>query len=356
MAFDIVDNLTLTGGGRLYKYDNSLIGFFGFGKYDEATGVGNPLGPLFGFGENFCLGPATTDGAPCTNLAAVNDTTLSPKKSTGDGFTHKLNLAWQATPDVLVYGTWSRGFRPGGINRNGNLPPYDADFLTNYEIGWKTSFLDRRLRYNGAIFQEDWQDVQLSFLGQVGLTEIQNAGNARIRGFEFDVTALPTAGLTLTASGTYTDAQLTTNYCRIQTPETNESCSTPAGNSVRAPKGQELPVTPKFKGTVLARYEFGIGSMDAHLQGAATYTGARWAALRTSDRDILGKMPAFTVADFAFGVATQGFTAELYLNNAFDSRGNLNRFAACSPGTCGGITYQIVTQPRTFGIKFGQRF
>ena len=356
VAFDIVDTLTLTAGGRLYKYDNSLIGFFGFGKYDEETGVGNPLGPLFGFGENFCIGPATTDGAPCTNLATVNGTTVSPKKSTGDGFTHKLNLAWQATPDVLVYGTWSRGFRPGGINRNGTLPPYDADFLTNYEFGWKTSFLDRRLRFNGAIFQEDWKDVQLSFLGQAGLTEIQNAGNARIRGFEFDFTAVPTSGLTLTASGTYTDAQLTTNYCRIQTSETNADCSAPAGNRIRAPKGQELPVTPKFKGTLLARYEFGIGSMDAHLQGAATYTGARWAALRTSDRDILGQMPAFTVADFSFGVAKKGFTAELYLNNAFDSRGNLNRFAACAPGTCGGITYQIVTQPRTFGIKFGQRF
>lgn len=355
-AFDIVEGLTLTAGGRLYKYDNSLIGFFGFGAYDEVTGVGNPLGPLFGFGQNFCFGPATTDGAPCTNLGTGTGTNITPRRAKGDGFIHKLNLSWQASPDLLFYGTWSRGFRPGGINRNGNLPNYDADFLTNYEIGWKTSFLDRRLRFNGAVFQQDWRGVQLSFLGQVGLTEIQNAGNARIRGFEFDATAVPIDGLSLTVSGTYTDAKLTTNYCRIQTDATNAACSTPAGNSIRAPIGQQLPVTPKFKGNLIARYDFDVGEYRAFTQGAVSYVGARWAALRTDQREIYGRMPEYTVADFSLGAARGNFTAALYLNNAFDSRGNINRFSACSPGTCGAITYQIITQPRTFGIKFGQRF
>ena len=67
-------------------------------------------------------------------------------------------------------------------------------------------------------------------------------------------------------------------------------------------------------------------------------------------------MPAYTVADFLVGLRRDSWSAELYLNNAFDERGNLNRFSQCSPATCGAITYQIVHQPRTSGIEFGQKF
>ncbi|MFZ4111162.1 MAG: TonB-dependent receptor, partial [Polymorphobacter sp.] len=346
-AFDIIENLTLTGGGRFFKYDNTLIGFFGFG-------AGNPLGSP---GESLCFGPATTDGAPCTNLGVLSGGTILPKQAKGDGFTHKLNLAWQATPDALVYATWSRGFRPGGLNRRGTLPPFDSDFLTNYEIGFKGSFMDRTLRFNLALYQEEWKSIQLAFLGGNGLTEIQNAGNARIKGLEFDATLAPAPGLTFSVSGAYNDAKLTTNYCRIaNSPDCTKLGPNGEANFVRAPIGQQLPVTAKFNGNLIARYEFGLLGGDAFAQSAVNHVGARWAALRTDQRDILGRMPAYTVADFAIGLRRDNWTAELYLNNALDERGNLNRFSQCSPGTCGAITYQIVNQPRTLGIKFGQRF
>ena len=60
------------------------------------------------------------------------------------------------------------------------LPPYITEFLTNYEVGWKTSWLDNRLTFNGAAFHQIWDDFQFSALGQNGLTEIRNAGNARV--------------------------------------------------------------------------------------------------------------------------------------------------------------------------------
>ena len=62
----------------------------------------------------------------------------------------------------MVYATWSEGYRPGGINRRGTLPPYVSDFLTNYELGWKTTWVDNRLPFNGAVFQQDWDDFQFS--------------------------------------------------------------------------------------------------------------------------------------------------------------------------------------------------
>ena len=82
--------------------------------------------------------------------------------------------------------TYSKGFRPGGVNRRGTFPPYNSDFLKNYELGWKTSWINNRLRFNGALFWEDWDDFQFSYLGVNGLTNVTNAGGARIKGIEAD--------------------------------------------------------------------------------------------------------------------------------------------------------------------------
>ena len=62
-------------------------------------------------------------------------------RAQGQGATYRFNLTWKPTTGLLVYGTVSRGFRPGGINRKNDVPPYAADFLTNYELGAKTTLL-----------------------------------------------------------------------------------------------------------------------------------------------------------------------------------------------------------------------
>jgi iron complex outermembrane receptor protein len=95
-----------------------------------------------------------------------------PKSTKGDGFTHRLNLTWKITPDHMVYATWSKGFRPGGINRRGDIAPYSEDTLTNYELGFKSTIGTMRL--NGAIFWQDWKKFQFSFLGANSFTEIHN--------------------------------------------------------------------------------------------------------------------------------------------------------------------------------------
>ncbi|MGC8146207.1 hypothetical protein ACP3WH_24825, partial [Salmonella enterica] len=78
-----------------------------------------------------------------------------------------------------LYGTASRGFRPGGINRRADVAAYAADYLTNYELGAKTTLLGGALRLNGAIYQQDWDKFQFSFLGANSFTEIHNGPNAR---------------------------------------------------------------------------------------------------------------------------------------------------------------------------------
>ncbi len=102
--------------------------------------------------------------------------------------TFKASLQYKFDNDRMLYATVSSGYRPGGVNRNGNLPPYSSDMLYNYEIGWKTTWNDGLVRWNGALFWENWDSFQFAYLGQFSLTQIANAGEATVRGLETDVT------------------------------------------------------------------------------------------------------------------------------------------------------------------------
>lgn len=343
LAFDVTPDLTLTAGGRLYRYDNSLEGFFGFSDgYSGATGVAA------------CFGPAVVDDSPCTNL----------DKSTADtGFIHRLNATWRITGDHLVYATWSRGFRPGGINRRGTLPPYAADFITNYELGFKTQWADRRLTVNGAIYQLDWDNVQLSFLGANGLTEIRSAGIARIRGAELDVLARPTEGLTLSFGAAYNDAEIVEDFCLIANPQFD--CTTPANNEPLAPAGTRLPLTARFKANARARYEFPVGAMRGHVQATASHEGRRTRDLRLVQRAIYGDMAGYELVDLSAGIENDRWSASIFARNLFDVRGVTALSIQCNEAVCGdplGVTaigpkiYSYVTTPRTIGLRLGFRF
>ncbi|PZO89488.1 MAG: TonB-dependent receptor [Sphingomonas sanxanigenens] len=328
------DKWEVTIGARVFKFDNSLVGFYGYGSgFSGSTGVAA------------CFGPTIVPGSPCTNLdKRVKDT----------GFTHKINVTYKITPNKLIYFTNSRGFRPGGINRRGTLPPYKPDFVLNYEAGWKTSWFDNRLRWNGALYWIDWKDIQFSYLGANGLTEIRNAGNGRSRGVETEITAAPIRGLTLTLSGAYTDAKLKTPYCRIANPQFD--CSIPGGNFTQAPAGTRLPITPKFKGNVQARYEFDALGGTAHVQAAGVYQSKISFDLRTVERGILGDQKGYGTVDFAAGWDKGPYSVELYVRNAFDVEGGTFRTTQCAVQTCGGTVYSFPIQPMTIGLRLGTKF
>jgi outer membrane receptor protein involved in Fe transport len=79
--------------------------------------------------------------------------------------------------------------------------------------------------------------------------------------------------------------------------------------------------------------------------------------MRTTPRAILGKEPAYTIVDFAAGLAKDSYTVELFVNNAFDKRAQLDRWAQCDAEVCGVEgTYITPTIPRTIGLRFGQKF
>jgi outer membrane receptor protein involved in Fe transport len=245
----------------------------------------------------------------------------------------------------MVYFTYSTGFRPGGNNRTstalGNTqskPPFAADTLTNYEVGWKTSWFDHTLRVNGALFWEDWDKVQYSQPGLLGIYYTLNAGTARSRGVEGDVSWTPIHGLTLSGSGTYADAKLTSN------------------SFLDAPKGTRLPVNPRFKINGTARYDFETGALKDFVQASVNHQSSTTSYLTQTGEAVLGATKAFTTFDFSAGVAMSNWTMSVFVQNAFDKRGILSKNGQCAPTICGQYARLYPVKPQLFGIRFGQKF
>ncbi|MFA7322706.1 MAG: TonB-dependent receptor [Dokdonella sp.] len=346
LSYDLIpDTLTASFGGRYFKSDNSLGGYFGFSA---------GFSPDSEYGEAGCPTPEPYHGAPC------QDFDKSVKES---GSLYKANLTWKATPTKMFYLTRSEGFRPGGINRRGILPPYLSDYLTNFEAGWKTTWLDNHLSFNGSVFRQQWKDFQFSILGANGLTEIKNANQARINGAEFEVNWAASYNLQISAGAAFYNAKLTENYCGFTDDDgiPVTECDDP-----EAPTGTRLPVTPKFKGTLTARYTFDIGSLQAYVQGAGVHVGERTSDLRIMERGILGNLPSYSMFDFSAGIAKDNWALDFFVDNAFDKRGQISRFTECAEAVCGapgvvpeypdGQVYVVPTHPRMVGVRFSQKF
>jgi outer membrane receptor protein involved in Fe transport len=375
--YDVTPKITLIAGGRYYKFDNTLIGFNGMGQ-------NNPVGTTLGY--NRCLttsglelrDPLNTSplitggvpGTPCTNVGQVVNGKLEPKRSEGTGFIHRLSARWKPAKDLMFYATWSRGFRPGGINRQPTAPAYSPDYLYNLEAGWKTQF--GPLIWNGAIYHQIWKGFQFAFLGPNSLTVIQNGRDARINGLESDISYVA-GGLTLNAAASYTDAKTKGAICKASF-DTAPDCSTfypgdPTTTEddfqdyIITPSGTRLPVTPKFKGTATARYSWPVGAGKAHVQGSVSYQGAAGVDVRQNTtgnplnpgnpNDIFGRIRASTLVDLFAGYDWRNYSFELFTTNVFDERNELGRFTAC--GACLRL-HIIPGRPRTFGVRVGAKF
>lgn len=358
LSHDITDKLTATAGLREFKYKNSLAGFFGFGDGYSTSGtsgealcstfVGDPIGD-----RSHWVPFQSVSAAPCENL----DRTVSDH-----GTTYKLNTTYHFDEHRMAYVTYSKGFRPGGVNRRGTFPPYDADYLKNYEIGWKTTWAQNRVRFNGALFWLNWNDFQFSFLGENGLTNIVNAGKARIRGVETDFDWAATDNLLLSGGLSLLNAELNSDFCELLAdPDTNvpvtvQQCKvTPKYQTSFAPSGTDLPSVPKYKANLTGRYSFKFGAYDAFFQGSLVFQGKTRADLLPADDAVVHDNDAYGIADISAGFNSGSFDVELFVNNAFDKRADLTRFTQCDEQIC-SKAYIVTNQPRTIGIRFGQKF
>ena len=128
-----------------------------------------------------------------------------------------INLAYQWTPDVMTYASFSKGFKSGTFTQRvfpprPDIPSARPEKVDAYELGFKSTWLDNHLRLNGALFWTDYKDMQVNVSEATpGTTEIgtitRNAAKARIKGGELELNAVPADNLVLEAGLGYLDAR-----------------------------------------------------------------------------------------------------------------------------------------------------
>jgi len=346
LSFDFSDKFSGTLGARYFEFDNSLYGFNGFLRHCTGQYID---------GE-FVTIPADEGGEvqyPCFDTRILDDV------AKGDDTAWKINLEYRHDDNKLFYLTWSEGFRAGGVNRARvpDIPTYDPDFVTNYEFGWKMTLADGAVRFNGAAYIVDWDNFQFGFLDFTvsNLTIVQNVGNSQTRGVEWDLAWAMNENNTLTFAGSYNDAELETDFWRTQDLEDE-------GAPPNAPAGTPMPYVPKWQLTGIWRSNFEVASMPSFFQAAVAYTGARWNDLDTLNVPARQEMDDYTLVNLSAGIEKDNWTLTFFINNAFDERAEID---IVDPGYGGlpnlqrppGHAWTTVTnRPRSFGIRFGQRF
>ncbi len=337
-AFGSVDvdlipkTLTFTAGTRYYRFDNT----------EKGSSVSS-----FGC---YAAGPAPCATASATNLDA------NGLHSRYSGFKSRANLSWQIDPDLLVYYTWSQGFRPGGFNRSSSLHlngtfatplNYAPDTLTNNELGWKTEWLDHRIQFNGAVYQEDWKNVQVAFFDPQGglgnLTFTTNGPSYRVRGVETQVVARVTHGLTLSTGASWNSSNQTNSpYLTGVNGQPITSIPNPYG-SLNSPLAQ----SPPFQGNARARYEIDFNDYHAFAQVGGQHQAH---SLSATGHVQAYDQPAFTTYDASLGVGKDAWSVQLYGQNITDARAvtfvNGNQF----------VVADFVQRPRTVGAKLSYKF
>jgi iron complex outermembrane recepter protein len=362
LDFDLIPKvLTVTAGTRYYRFVN--------------TEKGAVVGSFFCYEAGLapCYGSATNIDAE--NLHSV----YQGAKSRG-------NVTWHFLPEALVYYTWSQGFRPGAFNRNNGcyIPDaqgikqycsplgYASDNLTNNEIGWKTEFFDHRLQWNGAVYREDWNNVQVAFfdpgvLGNVGFGT--NGPNYRIHGVETSLVAVLTEGLTAQGGASWnTSRQTNSPYLVANNPAllANPASKAEYGQPIYAvdnpygPSGGPSANSPPLQFNLRLRYQWTMNSYNTFAQAGATHTAHSYtqssanptlsSGSNVSTTLLRFENPPISQFDASVGVAKDAWTTEFYAQNL------TNVIKSTFTSTNQFVPAETITRPRVLGVKFGYKF
>lgn len=280
-----------------------------------------------------------------------------PNDSTESKLTTKFNLAYKIDEDTLLFATASQGFRVGGLNA-ASLPlvaavprNFDPDSLWNYEIGLKSSMVDNRVIMNISLYQIDWNDMQSASKDETGAFQfIANAGKARIRGIEFDLSAKATDQLELSIGGAYTDAKLVEDQPGV-TPGNVIEVNFPGH------KGDRIPNVPEFTFNASAQYNFdvtsdigGVFRVDYSWLGESSTEFRPKGSADDGFNPFTEKVGGYSNLNARLGLETEKWSANLFVNNLFDTRGIVDAIASDQDPLS-----HLVTRPRTYGLNVSWR-
>jgi len=268
------------------------------------------------------------------------------------GDTWKAGLNWRPQTDLLgeealVYALWGEGFRPGfqvgdppsrcDQNNDGIIDviglPWNnviSDKLKSLEFGYKASFARRRLSVEAAVFDIDWTGLRVDVVvgSPCGYTLPFNAGAAKSKGLEFEVSALLTDRLKLDVAGSWVNAEL-------------------SGDSSLGSAGSRLPGSPQFNISLALEYGFELAGHSAWLRCDAAYVGDYYNTLA----ETAPRLGDYATVDLGAGVDLARWSLELYVKNLTDSDALTWANPIFAP-----YDRQSRLRPRTIGARLGYRF
>ncbi|MCT2399550.1 TonB-dependent receptor [Novosphingobium mangrovi (ex Huang et al. 2023)] len=335
-TWHFTDDIQLTGGLRYYKY--------------SAYVDGGSFLPLYG-------------GTYSTRSGSTSD----------DGLVYKINASWNITPDFMVYGTYSTGYRIGGVNRvapcsqpvidkyNAGQPQdgqtlcalphelfYGPDKVKNAEIGFRGQLFDKKLSFSLSAYHVDWNGIQLSgqtVYGAMGITV--NGGKAVSKGIDFSFNANPFPGFNLRGNYSYLDAHLTEDVPML--------LSVAGGDLVDVYSDGRLPGSAKNSGALGATYEFPVGLNSVMLGWTSTYTGGIYTRV-----GLLGggeRLPSYTMHRATVTYKAENYEVSLFANNIFDKYAvtgvgsDLTRKGLVNDGVISRYYARSVATPRVIGLE-----
>jgi outer membrane receptor protein involved in Fe transport len=237
-----------------------------------------------------------------------------------------------------VYVQAAKGFRVGQVNvpivsLPGEVVPafFKSDSLWNFEIGAKTTWLDRRLQVNAAAYFIDWSDLQATLQSGTGFTYISNVGSAEIKGLEIETIALLGSGLTWTTALSFNDGELSKDVPTV------------------APEGTRLPGVPDFTFNTAFQKDFTLGGRPAFARVDYLHYGEYDNGFPTA----LGgsaKNGDYDKIDLRLGMSFGSLEVAVFGANLSDERPILFRQSAV------GSEEVSTIQPRTFGVSVSYGF
>lgn len=282
----------------------------------------------------------TTQFLPTPAAGIVSD--ISNNEVSG-----QISLEYALTDDVLSYFSFSRGFKSGGYKaaiafNPDELEPFVEETLNAYEIGFKSTLADGKIRLNAAAYYYDWNDFQ-AFVTEVrsgiNVIVLDNAGDAEVYGIEADLLWHPVEGL---------DIQTAINWMDTEIKEFNTIPGTADAT------GNRLANSPEFMFNGRVRYEFPLGNtgFNAYLLTDIIHRSRVFYSLTNNGQN---SQDGFWLWDGRIGVTTQdnkweaalwakNLTDEFYVTNSYDNTGGIFP------------SQNFLGQPRSFGFSLQYNF
>lgn len=351
-----VDVLPEAGVFQVFQAENETLAIFGQGSYDLTDAVTVTLGARYTTEDRILrdAGPTILDAAGLP-VVALGSGPLFEGDTEFDAVSWLASVDYKPTDDVLLYASVARGFRSGGLDQDNLGQIFEPEYILSYETGFKADLFSDRVRFNGAAFYSDYSDIQVVRNvplpgGAAGVTTVlDNAAEAKLWGFELDLTAQPIEGLTLGGTVGYTKGE----YDEF-------TAAAPGGGIID--RSDEPIGGLEWTYTLNGRYETQLSS-DILIGAQANYFWVDGVPL-AADAIISTLASGGTVdsygllnaqIDVEFESFGEGLNVALFANNATDELYFPAGFVVPF-GPFGTVDNRITGDPRTYGIRATQRF